>query len=409
MAQRHLIGLLLATEEDWPTAFESILGRVGSIRYAGHTHEFASERITNEPFDLRYLPHYSLVIDRLAWWYDLPREWLKKIALMDNVYLLNNPFTFQAMEKHAAYCAMMRLGLKVPDTWLIPHKLPPDNPRYVPMAERYNPAFDLDEVAEAVGYPLFMKPFDGGMWVGVSRITNSEELHRSYDESGERMMHLQASVEDFDVFTRSLSIGPQTLVMHFDPSAHGHYRYLLDRDFLSPELEHEVATISRLVNAFFRWEFNSCETIVKDGHAHPIDYANASPDIAHVSLHYYFPWAIESLVAWCLFCCASGRPMRINQTTRDYFEIGDGDLPYEEKLARYGELADRYFQREEFEAFRAEALPHLPEVMNGYVESAEFDRLIVATVRSGVLEPEKHDELIERSRANTRAWAAAQR
>ena len=50
---------------------------------------------------------------------------------MDDVYLLNNPFTFQAMEKHSAYCAMMRLGLKVPDTWLIPHKLlPPDNPRF---------------------------------------------------------------------------------------------------------------------------------------------------------------------------------------------------------------------------------------------------------------------------------------
>ena len=31
---------------------------------------------------------------------------------MDDVYLLNNPFTFQSMEKHSAYCAMMRLGLK---------------------------------------------------------------------------------------------------------------------------------------------------------------------------------------------------------------------------------------------------------------------------------------------------------
>ena len=41
---------------------------------------------------------HTLVIDRLSWWYDLPREWLKKIALLDDVYLLNNPFTFQAME-----------------------------------------------------------------------------------------------------------------------------------------------------------------------------------------------------------------------------------------------------------------------------------------------------------------------
>src|SRR5205814_9319331 len=86
----------------------------------------------------------------------------------------------------------------------------------------------------------------------------------AYEHSGERMMHVQGAVEDFDVFTRSLSIGPQTMVMRFDPVADGHHRYVLDRDFLSPELEREVALISRLVNAFFRWEFNSCETIVKD-------------------------------------------------------------------------------------------------------------------------------------------------
>ena len=43
---------------------------------------------------------------------------------MDDVYLLNSPFTFQSMEKHAAYCAMMRLGLKVPETVLVPFKNP---------------------------------------------------------------------------------------------------------------------------------------------------------------------------------------------------------------------------------------------------------------------------------------------
>jgi hypothetical protein len=408
MAQRHLIGLLLATEEDWPSAFECLLGRLGPVHYGGETHEFSCERITNEPFDLRYRPRYALVIDRLQWWYDLPREWLKKIALMDEVYLLNNPFTFQAMEKHAAYCAMMRLGLKVPDTWLIPHKLPPDDPRFVPMAERYNPGFDLGELGEAVGYPLFMKPFDGGQWIGVTRIADKDELHSSYEESGERLMHLQASVEDFDVFTRSLSIGPQTMVMHFDPSRHGHYRYIVDSGFVTPELEQEVATISRLVNAFFRWEFNSCETLVKDGQAHPIDYANASPDIALVSLHYYFPWAIESLVAWCLFCAVTQRAMRINQNTRDYFEVADrDDLDYGEKLARYGKLAGAYFQADEFAEFRAAALPGLRELTVDYIGSAEFDELIVRSVRLEV-EPERQEEMIERSRSSVAAWAAEQ-
>ena len=51
---------------------------------------------------------------------------------MDDVYLLNSPFTFQSMEKHAAYCAMMRLGLHVPDTVLVPFKNPPENTRSTP-------------------------------------------------------------------------------------------------------------------------------------------------------------------------------------------------------------------------------------------------------------------------------------
>ncbi len=408
MARRHLIGLLLATEEDWPTAFETVLQRLGPVRWRGETHEFATQRIVHEPFDLRYKPRYQLIIDRLAWWYDVPREWLKKLALMDEVYLLNNPFTFQAMEKHAAYCAMMRLGLKVPETWLIPHKLPPDDPRYVPMAESYSPEFDLDYVAEQVGYPLYMKPFDGGMWVGVTRIESSAELHRSYDESGERLMHLQAAVDDFDVFTRSLSIGPQTKVTQYDPSANGHYRYIVGDDFLPPELMREVETIGRLVNAFFRWELNSCEVIVKGGEAYPIDYANASPDMALVSLHYYFPWAIQALAAWCMFCTATDRRVGVYQPTRDYFEIGDSDLSYGDKLERYCALADDYFQAEAFEEFRGEALPQLEETMVEYVESPEFDELIVQIIQTEEPE-EKQERLIERSRTAVASWAADRR
>jgi hypothetical protein len=68
-----------------------------------------------------------------------------------------------------------------------------------------------------------------------------------------------------------------------------------------------------------------------------------------------------------------------------------------------------FIDRQEFEAFRAEALPHLPELMADCVQSTEFDELIVDTVRTGVLEPENHEELIERSRAHTRAWAADRR
>src|SRR4051812_9674178 len=100
----HLVGLLLGTEQDWPRAFETLVGRLGAVTAAdGSRHRLTTERVTIEPFNLRDKPDHQLVIDRLAYWYYHPREWLKKVALMDDVYLLNSPFTFQSMEKHAAY------------------------------------------------------------------------------------------------------------------------------------------------------------------------------------------------------------------------------------------------------------------------------------------------------------------
>jgi hypothetical protein len=87
-------------------------------------HTVSSERLTIEPFRLDDPVRTPLVIDRLAHWYYHPREWLKKAALVNGTYLLNSPFTFQSMEKHSAYCAMVRLGLKVPPTTLVPYKHP---------------------------------------------------------------------------------------------------------------------------------------------------------------------------------------------------------------------------------------------------------------------------------------------
>src|SRR3954453_12039892 len=127
---RHLIGLLLGTENDWPTAFEALIRRLGAVPGSSGSHAFDVERVTIEPFSLRQKARHDLVIDRLAYWYYHPREWLKKGAVMDDVYLLNTPSTFQSMEKHAAYCAMIRLGLKVPETVLVPFKHPLDDAKY---------------------------------------------------------------------------------------------------------------------------------------------------------------------------------------------------------------------------------------------------------------------------------------
>jgi hypothetical protein len=403
----HIIGLLLGTEDDWPRAYQELLRRLGAVTdAAGTMHRLRTVRVTIEPFNLRDRPRHSLVIDRLAYWYYHPREWLKKVALMDGVYLLNSPFTFQSMEKHSAYCAMMRLGLKVPETVLVPYKHPLDNARWAYTAERYNRPFDLDAVAAELGYPLFMKPFDGGAWVGVSRIGDSAELHAAYDASGERLMHLQQAVDGYDVFSRSLSIGPETMVMKFRPELPMHDRYEVAHNFLDESTGAEVVTISRLVNAFFRWEFNSCESLVRGGEVYPIDYANACPDVALTSLHYYFPWAMTALLRWTAFCVITGRKPRLDLDTSRYIEIADrDDLSYSDKLVEYRRLADDYFDSERYADFCASRLPHVENLVHDWICSPEFDALLVETVQT-TYPPHEHDRFIAHFRGLLTAWSA---
>jgi hypothetical protein len=124
------------------------------------------------------------------------------------------------------------------------------------------------------------------------------------------------------------------------------------------------------------------------------------------SLSYHFPWAISSLVAWCLFCTVTERSMAINQSTRDYFDVGDRvDLAYEEKLKRYRELADDHLQAAAFAEFRDAALTHLEEAMIEYIESTEFDELLVRIIRAEE-RSDMQELLIERTRARVRSWAA---
>jgi hypothetical protein len=171
--------------------------------------------------------------------------------------------------------------------------------------------------------------------------------------------------------------------MKFRPALPMHDRYAVEHGFLDAQAGAEVITISRVINAFFRWEFNSCESLVRGGEVHPIDYANACPDVALTSLHYYFPWAMTALLRWCVFCVVTGRRLRLDTDTARYFEIADRtDLSYQEKLAEYGRLADEHFEAERFADFCAARLPHVEEMVYDWVRSPDFDDLLVSTVRA---------------------------
>ena len=189
-------------------------------------------------------------------------------------------------------------------------------------------------------------------------------------------MHLQKAIDDYDV-VRPLAVDRRRDDGDAVPARPADAPALRGRPRLPAAAGRaEVVTIGRLVNAFFRWEFNSCETLVKDGEVYPIDYANACPDVALTSLHYYFPWAMKALVKWCVFALVTGRRPRLDLDDRPVLRRSPTTpgLSYEEKLDAYRALADAYFESERYQTSARAGSPHLDEIVLDWVGRARLRR-----------------------------------
>ena len=357
------IGLSLGADICWPLCYEQILGKLNlSIDYGGDTVGIEVERVSIEPFDLRQPCKYDVVLDRLTHWYHTSREWIKKSILMDNLYVLNNPWAVQSMEKHTSYAAMMHLGMPIPETWMVPPKSYEPTPDLSPTLRAYARLFDLGAIGKHIGYPLFMKPFDGGGWRAVTRIKDEASLRKNYEESGKSIMHLQAAVDPFDSFVRCIGLGPQTYLVKYDPDAPLHDRYTQETNFISDEESQILRDTTLTINAFFGWDFNSCESLRKAGTWHPIDFANPCPDSQVTSLHRHFPWLVKANLRWSIFCAVTKKKFRRTLDWDPFYAIAATDLPYREKLRAYAKVARDRFETDKFDEFCAKHLPHLDEV-----------------------------------------------
>lgn len=363
--QTKRIGLSLGADICWAGSYEEILKRLNLRMELGHrVVDLVTERLTVEPYDLKQPVRYDVVIDRLTHWFHTSREWIKKAVIMDGLYVLNNPWAIQGYEKHTTYAAMMKLGLNVPETWMIPPKERVDHPDVGRLMNAYGRPFDVAEVGRKVGYPCFIKPYDGGAWVGVTRVKNDADLRKAYNESGQRIMHLQASVENYDLFVRTVGIGPQCQVMKYDPTAPLHARYEVAFNFVNGAEEWQLLVDQMMtINSFFGWEFNSCESLRKDGVYYPIDFANACPDFQVTSLHFYFPNLVKDMLRWSIFCAATERKMQMNQDWTPYYAVAKKDLPFRERLSEYARIGRERLEADRFQDFCDQHLGHLDEVV----------------------------------------------
>ena len=389
-----IIGVMDPNSYSFRVSFERLIALINPhIEYNGKIHHVTTRRITSRPYDvLKAQCPYSAIINRGAHWNPHHNSFFMTIG--HQTYLLNDMISFMAINKNTSYGHMAKLGFHIPPTIAIPQQnyddLKKDLKAIPELIFSEHEMFDLNELGNEIGYPAYLKPQSGGGWIGVCKVNNHQELSDAYRMSGNKPMNLQKAI-DYREFVRTVGVGPQMFPMHYNPSArHSHDRYLrskeqaIEFDFLSAKEAEEAKKITKVINAFYGWDHNSCELLLgHNNQSYPIDFANAYPDSTLISLHFYFPDLVKSMAKWLIYCAVVERKKSFNfaRDWENYFEIAQMDLSYDEKLERYNAIADEYFSTQQFEEFCQTHLVDFDQKALEFFSSPEFKEIIEQEVR----------------------------
>lgn len=395
----HLIGIMDPNCFSFRATIEGLLNFWNpEIKYKSKIHRITHRRIKCRPYDvLNAKTTCDAIINRGAHWLPHFNSFFTIVA--PHTYLLNDMVSFKAIDKNTGYGHMYKLGFNIPPTYAIPQE---DYSEFY-KSEKVHPDlifcdfdfFDLHQIGEEVGYPAYLKPQDGGGWKGVEKVSNYEELMAAYKKSGEKPLNLQKAI-DYTEFVRSVGIGPQIMPMHYNAKAeHSHDRYLrsatqaVAHNFLTFEQADEIKKICKIINAFYGWDHNSCESLisVEDGKIYLIDFANAYPDSTLTSLHYYFPDLVKAMIKWLIFCCVNERkrPINFGYNWPEYFKVAEiakkENWTYKQKVDKYAELADKHFDTERFEEFCHDSFKDFDEIALQFFMSDEFEHILVEKIK----------------------------
>jgi len=153
-----------------------------------------------------------------------------------------------------------------------------------------------EEVFDYVGFPAFLKPYDGGGWKNVYHVHSAEELFKAYNESGQLCMTLQRAVK-FKEYFRCYVIGQEKVhIMHYDPRAPHHERYVKNPPPTDPKLLDRVVKDSQTLCRALGYDLNTVEFAVEDGVPYAIDFMNPAPDADINSVgRENFEWVVNAV------------------------------------------------------------------------------------------------------------------
>jgi glutathione synthase/RimK-type ligase-like ATP-grasp enzyme len=281
------IGIIFGMETTFPPA---LVERINSRKQPGIEAEFVrvGEVRMAEPCP------YAVIVDRIS--HDIPfyRAYLKNAALSGTV-VINNPFWWSADDKFFNYALAKKLGVAVPPTVVLPHKQHPPGTTDRSMRNLEFP-MPWESIFRYVGFPAFLKPFNGGGWRDVYKVNSPEEFFQAYDQTRDLCMTLQRGVK-FKEYFRCYVVGQEKVrIMQYNPALPFHERYVKNPPPLPPELlqrvEKDAITLCRALG----YDLNTVEFAVEDGIPYAIDFMNPAPDADVNSVgQENFDWIVNAM------------------------------------------------------------------------------------------------------------------
>jgi glutathione synthase/RimK-type ligase-like ATP-grasp enzyme len=285
------IGILFGQERSFPMAF---VERINSKNIPG----IMAEPVRIDKVMQGEASGYAVIIDRIS--QDVPfyRAFLKNAALCSTA-VINNPFWWSADEKFFNNCLATKINVPVPKTVILPSR---DLPADTSDQSFSNLAYPLDweGIFNYVGFPAYMKPFAGGGWKNVYKLTSMEDFFEKHSETGELVMLLQEEII-FDEYYRCYCIGGKHVrIMPYEPRNPHHLRYVAD---FKPSAERlaQMEDIVLRINRYLGYDFNTVELALRDGVPYAIDFCNPAPDADIKSVgQENFDWVVETAANYAI-------------------------------------------------------------------------------------------------------------
>jgi len=312
------IGILHGKERSFPEAF---VERINSKDIPG----ISAESVRIDKAMQGEFCGYSVIIDRIS--QDVPfyRTWLKNAAVTGTA-VINNPFWWSADDKYFNNCLMTKLDVPVPKTAIIPSRDLPDDTTDESFSNLAYP-LDWDTIFNYVGFPAYMKPFAGGGWKHVYKLTSPEDFFHKHSETGQLVMLLQEEIV-FDEYYRCYCIGGKHVrIMPYEPRNPHHLRYVAD--FApSPERLKLMTDIVLRINQYLGYDFNTVELALRNGVPYAIDFCNPAPDAELTSVgEENFAWVVETAANFAIEKAQNIKEDGDNLTWGEYVKRSSNNVP----------------------------------------------------------------------------------